>query len=263
MIDLLKAIFLGFIEGVTEFIPVSSTGHLVVFADLLDFHSSGHVFEVFIQLGAILAVMLLYWEKIFSTLCCITHDKTAQKFALNVIVASIPALIVGAVLHHWIKALYTSPVIGTTLVVGGIVLLLLEKKFAAEKIKNIDDISLRAAFLIGLFQMLALIPGVSRAGATIIGALALGLDRRTAAEFSFFLAIPVIAAAALFDIVSNWNDIAQHREFDLFIAGFVAAFITALAVLKLALRLITSRGFAPFAWYRIAAGAVILLLVVI
>lgn len=259
MSEFLTAIFLGLVEGVTEFIPVSSTGHLVVFADWLGFSSPGHVFEVFIQLGAVLAVMVLYWQRIWSSFAGIAHDKIAQKFALNVIVATVPAVVAGLLAHEWIKELYTAPIVGISLIVGGVVILLVEKRFAKGTVAEIDDIPLRTALLIGLFQVLALVPGVSRSGATILGGLALGLDRKTSAEFSFLLAIPVIAGAVLFDTLQNWDAIAQGNNWSLLITGLVVAFVSAYAVLKLALGLIARWGFAPFAWYRIAAGILVLM----
>lgn len=252
------AAFLGFIEGLTEFIPVSSTGHLVIFADLIGFSSPGHLFEVFIQLGAILAVVVFYRRKILDTVTGLPGDRTAQKFALNIIVATIPAVLAGVAAHRVIKGLYTPPVIGAALVIGGILILLIERRFSRGRIGSIDDIPLRVAFLIGLFQVLALVPGVSRSGATIMGALILGLDRKCAAEFSFFLAIPIICGAVLFDTVKNFDAVAHPDGLGLLLTGFVVAFVTSLLVLKAALGVISRKGFAPFAWYRIVAGALVL-----
>lgn len=187
MIEYLTALFLGFVEGLTEFIPVSSTGHLVLLTEGLHFPSpEGHVFEVVIQIGAILAVMVLYRVKIFKTIIGLRSDKTAQRFALNVIVGTIPALIVGLALHKFIKeVLYNPLIIAPMLILGGIVILLFDKKFDHPTVENVDDITLRQAFLIGCTQCLALIPGVSRSGATIMGSLSLGLSRAAATEFSF------------------------------------------------------------------------------
>ncbi len=259
MIEFLTALFLGFVEGLTEFIPVSSTGHLVLLVDGLGFPAPpGRVFEVFIQLGAILAVMVVYRKKIFETVAGLRSQPTAQKFSLNVIAASLPVLIVGALLHDWIKLMYTPQIIAYALIVGGLVLLLLEKKIGEGKIESIDDVPLRTAFVIGCFQILALVPGVSRSGATILGALALGMKRPAAAEFSFFLAIPVITAAVAYDLFKNWETLLHYHGLHLLLAGFVAAFFTALAVLKLAMKLIARWGFVPFAWYRVIVGILIL-----
>jgi undecaprenyl-diphosphatase len=260
MTEFLTALFLGFIEGLTEFIPVSSTGHLVILVDWLGFAAPpGRVFEVFIQLGAIMAVVVLYRKKLIETVIGLPSKKKARRFALNLVVATIPAIIAGSLAHGWIKSLYTPAVIGSTLFLGGIILLVMEQRFKHDKIEAVDDVPLKAAFLIGCFQMLALIPGVSRSGATIMGALALGLKRPAAAEFSFFLAIPVMFAAVSYDIFMNWNMLLHYDDLHLLLIGFFTAFLTAMAVLKLAIRLITRWGFAPFAWYRIGAGLLILI----
>lgn len=256
MDDFLKAVFLGVVEGLTEFIPVSSTGHLIVASEAIHFDAvPGHLFEVFIQLGAILAVMVLYWRKIFDTLVGIGSDKKAQKFALNIIVATIPVLAAGFFAHDFIKAhLYVVPVIAAALVAGGIIILFLEKRLTTPSILHIDDIPLRTALLIGVFQIASLVPGVSRSGATIMGALALGLGRTVAAEFSFFVAIPVMWAAVLYDTYKNREALADIDNIYLLALGFAAAFLSALVVIKLMMHLINRWGFVPFAWYRIGAG---------
>lgn len=265
MSEFLTALFLGFIEGLTEFIPVSSTAHLIVITDILNFQGPpNHIFEVFIQLGAILAVIVLYWKKLFHTAITLPHDKTSQRFASNLLIGCIPAFIVGALARDWIKAhLYNPYVIVVTLILGGIIILLLEKRLMKEgrvKVENVDDIPLLAAFLIGCCQSVALIPGVSRSGATIMGALGLGLARPVAAEFSFFLAIPVMLGAVAYDTYKSWDDIIAHDGLGLMISGFLAAFVTALVVIKLALKIISKYGFSVFAWYRIVAGLVILVI---
>ena len=259
MTEYITALFLGFIEGLTEFIPVSSTGHLVILVDWLGFAAPpGRVFEVFIQLGAIMAVVVIYRKKLIDTFIGLPKEKSAQRFTANIFIATLPALIVGLLLHHWIKTLYTPLVIGSTLIAGGVLLLFLEHRLKDVRVETVDDIPLKTSFLIGCFQMLALVPGVSRSGATIIGGLALGLKRPAAAEFSFFLAIPVMCAAVSYDIYKNWDTLLHYDDLHLLLVGFMAAFVTAMAVLKLAMRLITRWGFAPFAWYRIAAGLLIL-----
>ncbi len=258
MTDYLIALFLGFVEGLTEFIPVSSTGHLVLLIEGLNFPAPpGRVFEVFIQIGAILAVMVLYREKIFQTITGITHDKTAQNFARNVIIGTIPALAIGYCLHGFIKGtLYNPLIIATTLILGGIFILLFEKKFTNPHTETVDDITPKQALLIGFCQSIALIPGVSRSGATIMGSLAIGLSRKAATEFSFFLAIPVMFCAVAYDILANWDELVAYPHMGLMFAGLAASFVTALAVVKTVVGFISRHGFAPFAWYRIALGLV-------
>lgn len=261
MIDYLTALFLGFIEGLTEFIPVSSTGHLILLVEGLHFPAPpGRVFEVFIQIGAILAVMVLYRTKIFKTVCGITSDKTSQRFALNVFVATIPALVLGAALHHFIKqSLYNPMVIAVALILGGLFILLFEKRFGPAHTNNIDDISPKQAFLIGICQSIALIPGISRSGATIMGALGLGLSRAAATEFSFFLAIPVMFCAVIYDVIKNWDVIISSSDYiGLMLTGLAASFLTALAVVRTVVGFVSRHGFAPFAWYRIALGIIVL-----
>lgn len=261
MSEFLTALFLGFVEGLTEFLPVSSTAHLIVLTEGLGFPAPpGHVFEVFIQLGAILAVMVLYWRKIWSTLIGLPRgDAVARRFTLNLILGTIPALLTGAILHDWVKThLYNPFVIAVTLILGGIAILVLEKIFARTQKTSVDDIAPRTAFLVGCCQTLALVPGVSRSGATIMGALSLGLSRPAAAEFSFFLAIPVMFAAVGYDTLKNWDAIVAYDHFGLMLAGLASAFLTALAVVRVAIGFISRYGFAPFAWYRIGAGLVIL-----
>ncbi len=257
MIELLTALFLGFVEGLTEFIPVSSTGHLILLVEGLNFPAPpGHVFEVFIQIGAILAVMVLYRQKLWDTATGLHNDPVAQKFALNLAIGTLPALILGALFHNFIKdVLYDPIVIATTLILGGIVILIFEKKFTNPIVETIDDVSPKQAFLIGCCQSIALIPGVSRSGATIIGSLALGLTRKAAAEFSFFLAMPVMICAVSYDVYKNWDALmASSQYLELMLAGLTAAFVTALIVVKTVIGLITRYGFTPFAWYRIALG---------
>ncbi len=258
MTEYLISIFLGFIEGLTEFIPVSSTGHLVLLIEGMKFPTPpGRVFEVFIQIGAILAVMVLYRKKIFDTVIGIPNDKTAQRFALNVIVGSIPAVIIGAAFHSFIKEVLYSPlIIATTLILGGIVILLFEKKFTNPTVPDVDSITPEQAFLVGCCQSIALIPGVSRSGATIMGSLAIGLSRKAATEFSFFLAMPVMFGAVSYDIYKNWDALIEYPQMGTMFAGLAAAFVTALIVVKSVVNFISTHGFAPFAWYRIALGII-------
>ncbi|HOO81735.1 MAG TPA: undecaprenyl-diphosphate phosphatase [Alphaproteobacteria bacterium] len=259
MYDFLTAIFVGIVEGLTEFIPVSSTAHLIVLVDGLNFPSPpGHVFEVFIQIGAIFAVMWLYRVKLFHTAMCILREKQSQIFALNLILGSMPALLIGALFHDAIKTmLYNPHVIAFTLIIGAIIMLIFEKRFTNTTVENVDAITPRKALLIGCCQMLALIPGVSRSGATIMGGLTFGLSKPAATEFSFFLSIPVMFAAVLYDTYKNREAIMAFDQTGLLAAGFIAAFLSALLVIKFVVNFISRHGFVPFAWYRIAAGIVI------
>jgi undecaprenyl-diphosphatase len=256
MTDYLTAIFLGFVEGLTEFIPVSSTGHLILLIEGLNFPTPpGRVFEVFIQIGAIMAVMVLYRVKIFQTIAGITHDKTAQNFALNIIIGTIPALVIGGAFHSFIKeTLYNPMIIATTLILGGIFILLFEKRFDRPVVEDVDAITRKQALMIGLCQSIALVPGISRSGATIMGSLALGLSRTAATEFSFFLAMPVMFCAVAYDIYKNWDALLNYDHMGLMFAGLAASFITALIVVKTVVGFVSRHGFAPFAWYRVALG---------
>ncbi len=256
MTDYLTAIFLGFIEGMTEFIPVSSTGHLILLIEGLHFPTPpGRVFEVFIQIGAIMAVMVLYREKIFKTIVGIPSDKTAQRFAFNVIVGTLPALAIGALFHDFIKTvLYNPMIIGSTLILGGLFILFFEKKLTRPIVENVDNISFKQALLIGCCQAVAMIPGISRSGATIMGSLALGLSRAAATEFSFFLAMPVMFCAVAYDLYKNWDSLLTYPDPGLMLAGLAASFGTALIVVKTVVGFVSRHGFAPFAWYRIALG---------
>jgi undecaprenyl-diphosphatase len=257
MTDYLIAFFLGFVEGLTEYIPVSSTGHLVLLIEGLNFAAPpGRVFEVFIQIGAILAVMVLYRAKIFQTVRGIASDRTSRNFARNIVIGTIPALIFGAALHSFIKnTLYDPMVIVVSLILGGVFILLFEKKLGPVTTESIDDITPRQALMIGLCQSIALIPGVSRSGATIMGSLGLGLSRAAATEFSFFLAIPVMFCAVAYDLFTNW-DALETDDMGLMLAGLAASFGTALIVIKTVVGFVSRHGFAPFAWYRIALGIV-------
>lgn len=262
MNDILTALFLGIVEGLTEFIPVSSTAHLVMLVDGLNFPAPpGHVFEVFIQLGAIMAVIVLYHRKLFHVAFNLTHEKQSRQFALNIILGTLPALFVGALAHDFIKGeLYNPYVIASTLILGGIAILVIERQKRDQKFETVDDITPKTAFMVGVCQMLALIPGISRSGATIMGGLLLGLSRPAAAEFSFFLSIPVMCAAVLYDTYKNRAEITNFAQPELMLIGFAASFISALLVVKFAVAFISKHGFTPFAWYRIAAGLVIIMI---
>lgn len=261
MDNYLIAALLGIIEGLTEFLPVSSTGHLILFVDLLGFQAPpGKTFEVMIQLGAILALITLYFRKIWSTVVGLPNDPVAQRFALLIVVAFIPAMVLGVIFHKQIKELLFSPtVVATMLIIGGIIILIVERMQKREIYKSVDDIPIRTGFIVGVAQAMAMVPGVSRSGATIVGGLLMGLERRTAAEFSFFLSIPTMSAAFVYDAFKN-RELLSFDDAGLIAVGFIAAFIAALLVVKPFLAVVSRIGFAPFAFYRIALGIFVLAL---
>lgn len=253
------AILLGIVEGLTEFLPVSSTGHLILLVDLLKFDApKGKVFEIVIQLGAIFAVCWLYRRKIASVIYGLPKKAEAQKFTLNLLLAFLPAMVIGFFAHSFIKQHLFSPlVVSIMLVVGGIVILWIEKTRPIPKVLSVEAMSWKTALKIGFFQCLAMIPGTSRSGATIVGALWLGVERKAAAEFSFFLAIPTMFAATAYDLYKNWA-VLSLDNIPVIALGFLSAFITALLVVKAAIAFIGKHGFTPFAYYRIALGLVML-----
>jgi undecaprenyl-diphosphatase len=252
-----KTIVVGIVEGLTEFLPVSSTGHIILAAEVLNFQGPpGKVFEIVIQLGAILAVCFLYRAKIWRTgVGVVRRDPVSLRFAGAIVVAFLPAAIVGVLAHKYIKELLFNPmVVSIALIVGGIVILVIEHLAKRPRIKSVDDVDLKTAFIIGVCQCLAMIPGVSRAGATIMAARVFRVDRATAAEFSFFLAMPTMLGAATWDLYRNWS-LLNWDGIAIIIIGFVAAFITAALVVRAFVRFISRHGFGLFAWYRIAVGA--------
>jgi undecaprenyl-diphosphatase len=259
MPELIKAIILGLVEGVTEFIPVSSTGHLIVVSDWLDFTGErAKTFEIFIQLGAILAIVWLYRRTFAALALGWYREGGSRRLLVNLIVAFLPAAMVGFLTHHWIKAHLFNPVtVAGALVAGGLVMLLIEWWNPATRIAEVDQLRPPTALGIGIAQVLSLFPGVSRSGATIMGGFSLGLSRRTATEFSFFLAVPVMIAATLFDLVDSRSALSS-ADTSLFAVGFVVAFCSALVVVKAFLGYVSRRSFRAFAWYRIAVGAVLL-----
>jgi len=258
MVMLLKAALLGLVEGITEFLPISSTGHLIIMDEVLGFKGpSGKVFEISIQLGAILAVCWLYRTKILHVVTHILSDKSDQKFSFNIILAFLPAAVLGFLFHHFITAhLFNVWVVASMMVVGGFAIIAIEKWKPAASIHTLDNITPKRAIAIGFCQALAMIPGVSRSGATIMGALMLGLERKTAAEFSFFLAIPTMFAATIYDLYKNRADLTMDGM-TIIAVGFVIAFFSALVVVKWLINFISRHGFVPFAWYRIIAGIAI------
>jgi undecaprenyl-diphosphatase len=257
--DVLLAILLGLIEGLTEFLPISSTGHLILVADLLGFKVPGwDAFVVMIQLGAILAICIVYFEKLWKVLIGLPTDPAARLFALGIIVAFLPAMILGVLLHSTIKGLLFAPLpIAIALIVGGLIIIWVERNLPRIQHHHSDSLPLSVCLKIGLIQCVAMIPGVSRSGATIIGGLLMGVERRAAAEFSFFLAIPTMMGAFAYDAYKNWS-VFTPDTLGLVAIGFVSAFVAAFIVVRVVLDFITRHGFTPFAYYRIALGLVIL-----
>ena len=255
----LVAAILGILQGLTEFLPVSSTAHLLIGARILHFDDPGGVFTVMIQLGSILAVMWLYRAKILHVAMGLPSDPDARRFALMILVAFLPAVVAGLLFAGYVKSvLYETPsVIAVTFIAGGIVMLAVERGRPAPTIMNAEHTPMVRALTIGACQVLALIPGVSRSGATIVGAMALGLDRAAAAEFSFFLAMPTMMAAFAHDFLEVRGHLGTDRITAIAI-GFVFAFLAALVVVRPFLAVVRRVGFVPFAWYRIAAGVVLL-----
>lgn len=253
------AALLGILQGLTEFLPVSSTAHLLIAGELLGFRDPGGVFTVMIQLGSIFALVWLYREKILHTVTGITRDRDAQHFAAMIIVAFIPAAIAGLLFADFIKrVLYESPrVFAWAFIIGGIVMLVVERFRPEPTIGDAELTPVPRAFGVGIFQMLALIPGASRSGSTIVGGMLMRLDRAAAAEFSFFLAMPTLAGAFVHDFWKARHDIGSERGLEIAI-GFLFAFLASLVVVRPFLRFVSRNGFYPFAWYRIVAGAAIL-----
>lgn len=255
---LFQAVFLGIVEGVTEFLPISSTGHLIIAGRLIGFSgATADVFEVVIQLGAIMAICVLYARKLLGAVFGLGHDEGARRFAIAVIVAFLPAAVLGFLLHDFIKNVLFSPlVVCASLVLGGIAILAIERWKPAPHIAEVENLKPMTAFQIGLFQCVSMIPGVSRSGATILGALLLGVERKTAAEFSFFLAIPTMFGATVLDL---WKSRALLNSDDTAIiaTGFVAAFISAVVVVRWLVSFVSHHGFSVFGWYRIIFGTLL------
>lgn len=250
-----KALLIGVVEGLTEFLPVSSTGHIILAEELLDFQGPpGKVFEIVIQLGAILAVMWHYRATLWTLVTRIFTDAAERRLAVNLLLGFLPAAVIGLLLHGWIKAnLFSATTVAGALVIGGVVMLLLEWKRPVAVTHGVHEITPRQAFGIGCAQVLAMIPGTSRAAATILGGYVLGLSRPAATEFSFLLAIPTIVGAAGLDLVKS-RDLLTASDLPMFAVGLVVAFLSALAVIRGFLRFVERHSFNVFAWYRIAFG---------
>jgi undecaprenyl-diphosphatase len=258
---LLTAALLGLIEGVTEFIPVSSTGHLILASHWLgETGEAAKTFDIFIQLGAILAIVWLYRQRLTHALLAARTDPASRQFLVNLLIAFLPAAIVGFLAHDWIKArLFTPIVVAIALVVGGLLILLIERLRPRERVADVAQVRPPTALGIGLAQVLSLVPGTSRSGATIMGGYALGLSRRAATEFSFFLSIPVMVAATGYDLLKS-RDALTMADAPAFAVGFAVAFVSAIIVVKAFLGYVSHHSFSAFAWYRIVLGLALLLL---
>ncbi len=255
--DTLNAVLLGIVEGVTEFLPVSSTGHLILADALLGYDPKRwEVFNIVIQSGAIMAVLVLYWRTFLGVARgLLARDAGAIAFVRNVAVAFLPAALVGVLLHDRIEAMLgNARLVAVALIVGGVAILLVERFARRATTSSVAAIGLPTALGIGALQCLAMIPGVSRSGATIMGALSLGVERRTAAEFSFFLAVPTMLGATTLQLFKHRHELATAALGEIAI-GWLVAFVVAVVVIKLFVGIVSRFGFAPFAWYRIAAGA--------
>jgi undecaprenyl-diphosphatase len=254
--SIFSALVLGLIEGLTEFLPVSSTAHVLLAGHFLGFQSPGNTFAVLIQLGAILAILLVYFRKLLQIAADLPTSAKARRFVATVLIAFLPAAVIGALAHDFIKTvLFETPMlICVVLILGGIVLLAVDKIKFQPVYHDVMDYPPSLALKIGLFQCLAMVPGTSRSGATIVGALLLGADKRSAAEFSFFLAMPTMLGAFTLDLYKNRGALS-FDDGAVIAVGFVAAFVTAIVVVRSLLDFVSSRGYAPFAWWRIAVGA--------
>ena len=256
---LLKALILGIVEGLTEFLPISSTGHLILAGDLLDFNDDrGKLFEIVIQSGAILAVVWEYRERLLTVARGAFSDQAAQKFILNLFIAFLPLAILGLAFGKAIKANLFNPItVATTFILGAFVILWAERRDHRIRVQSVDEMSPVDALKMGIAQAFALIPGTSRSGATIIGGLLFGLSRKAATEFSFFLAIPTLGAATVYQLYKE-RALLNADDIGMWVVGFISAFISAFLCVRWLLRFISSHDFTPFAWYRIFFGIVVL-----
>ncbi|MDQ0521674.1 undecaprenyl-diphosphatase [Methylobacterium gregans] len=250
-----KAVVLALVEGATEFIPVSSTGHQLLVGHFIGFHSPNNTFEVLIQLGAILAILAVYFRRLLGVALALPRDPNARRFVLAILLAFLPAAIIGGLFSKVIKAYLFNPwIVCATLVAGGLVLLVLDDTDLEVEKTDVYDFSLPMALKIGAFQCLAMIPGVSRSGATIVGAMLMGADKRSATEFSFYLAMPTMAGAFAKDLLDNYKNLSAN-DTGLIVIGFVVAFFAALIVVRTVLDYVSRHGFWLFAWWRIIVGA--------
>ena len=258
---LAKAAVMGIVEGLTEFLPISSTGHLILAGSLLGFDDDkAKVFDIAIQTGAIFAVILVYWQKIHSTIVALPRQPKARRFALNVLIGFLPAVVLGLLFGKMIKAhLFTPVVVASTFIIGGFIILWAEKKRppGSVRVEHVDDMTPWDALKVGIVQCFAMIPGTSRSGATIIGGMLLGLSRKAATDFSFFLAIPTLIGAGVYSLYKE-RALLSVADIPLFAVGLVFSFVSAWFCVRWLLRYISTHDFVPFAWYRIAFGIVVL-----
>jgi undecaprenyl-diphosphatase len=262
--DWIYAVVLGVIEGLTEFIPVSSTGMMLLAKEAMGLEDPfWNTFAVMIQLGAIMAVVLLYFDKLWKQVTDFRSDPAARRFALSVLLAFLPSVVLGLLLIDFIKGvLFDSPSVQcVSLIVGGIVLLVIDRIAPPPEDQDPMRLSLKKSLAIGFFQVLAMIPGVSRSGATIVGSMLMRVEKRAAAEFSFFLAIPTMLGAFVLDAIESREQLLAAGRIELLAIGFIVAFLVALVVIRIMLAIVTRRGFAPFGWLRIAIGSTGLLLI--
>ena len=257
---LLKAAIMGIVEGLTEFLPISSTGHLILAGSLMGFvGGKARVFEIAIQTGAIFAVMLVYWQKIRATLVALPSSRQAQKFALNVFIGFLPAVVLALLFGKYVQEhLFTPVIVATTFILGGFVILWAEKRPAsATRVQSIDDMTTMDALKVGLVQCFALVPGTSRSGSTIIGGMLMGLSRKAATDFSFFLAMPTLIGAGVYSLYKE-RALLSMADVPLFAVGLIFSFISAWLCVRWLLRFISTNSFVPFAWYRIVFGIIVL-----
>ena len=261
ILTLLKALIMGIVEGLTEFLPISSTGHLIVLGDLLNFHSNGKVFEIAIQLGAVLAVIFEYRQRFTSVLSGLGKDRTANRFVLNLAVAFVPAALMGFLFRKQIKLyLFNPKTVAIMLVLGGLFILWVERRQSKvkPKVKSVDEMRPIDALVVGCAQICALVPGTSRSGSTIMGGMLWGIERKAATEFSFFLAVPMMIAATGYDVLKHYK-LFTLQDVGLIAVGFIAAFLAGLLAIKSLLKFVSSKNYVPFAYYRIVFGGLILL----
>ncbi len=262
LVLLAKAVIMGIVEGLTEFLPVSSTGHLILTGSLLGFDDDkAKVFDIAIQTGAILAVIIVYWHKIRDTLVALPSQRQAQRFTLNVLVGFLPAAVIGLLAYKTIKLhLFNPGVVAGAFIVGALIILWAERRqtLATPRVLSVDDMSVLDALKVGFVQCFGMIPGTSRSGATIIGGMLLGLSRKAATDFSFFLAIPTLVGAGAYSLYKE-RTLLSMTDLPLFLVGLVVSFVSAWVCVRWLLRYIATHSFTPFAWYRIAFGVLVLL----
>ena len=262
---LIKAAVMGIVEGLTEFLPVSSTGHLILAASILDFTGGSltpekiKAFEISIQTGAILAIVLLYWQKLSGVVAGLGHDRDARKFALNVLIGFLPAVILGLTFGKKVQtSLFVPTVVAATFIIGGLIILWAEnRKNVVVRVKEVEDMSAMDALKIGLVQCLAFVPGTSRSGATIIGGMLFGLSRKAATEYTFFLAVPTLLGAGVYSLFKVRQSLVT-ADVPLFGVGFLFSFLAAWVCIRWLIRYVSTHSFVVFAWYRIAFGILIL-----